>query len=152
MLIITMLCQIRNETPELARGAAKAVYELYDVVTHELLSSDLRYMIGQMMQKKIGMITFFKICKFLFIFYFSREQLDTWNILARPRNEGRLFSSIAWPKDPEIVSISGSAARFPLILLHNGVCIYQGSFILFVATDRASEALASSSYCKGICS
>ncbi|XP_040989322.1 callose synthase 10 [Juglans microcarpa x Juglans regia] len=64
---------IRNEMPELARGAAKAVYELYDVVTHELLSSDLR------------------------------EQLDTWNILARARNEGRLFSSIEWPKDPEII-------------------------------------------------
>ncbi|KAG6683861.1 hypothetical protein I3842_12G033500 [Carya illinoinensis] len=59
--------------PELARGAAKALFELYDVVTHELLSSDLR------------------------------EQLDTWNLLARARNEGRLFSSIEWPKDPEII-------------------------------------------------
>lgn len=56
--------------PELARGAAKAVYELYDVVTHELLSSDLRYLIGQMMQKIIGMMTFFKICK-LFLFFIS---------------------------------------------------------------------------------
>ncbi|XP_038685506.1 callose synthase 10 isoform X2 [Tripterygium wilfordii] len=63
---------IRNETPELAKGAAKAVYELYEVVTHDLLSTDLR------------------------------EQLDTWNILARARNEGRLFSQIEWPKDPEI--------------------------------------------------
>lgn len=62
----------RNETPELLRGAAKAVYDLYEVVTHDLLSSDLR------------------------------EQLDTWNILARARNEGRLFSRIEWPKDPEI--------------------------------------------------
>lgn len=62
----------RNETPVLARGAAKAVYDLYEVVTHDLLSSDLR------------------------------EQLDTWNILARARNEGRLFSKIEWPKDPEI--------------------------------------------------
>ncbi|KAM4115429.1 hypothetical protein ACJW30_04G149600 [Castanea mollissima] len=63
---------LRNETPELARGAAKALYDLYEVVTHELLSSDLR------------------------------EQLDTWNILARARNEGRLFSRIKWPVDPEI--------------------------------------------------
>ncbi|KAK9995555.1 hypothetical protein SO802_020241 [Lithocarpus litseifolius] len=63
---------LRNETPELARGAAKALYDLYEVVTHELLSSDLR------------------------------EQLDTWNILARARNEGRLFSRIIWPEDPEI--------------------------------------------------
>lgn len=35
-----------------------------------------------------------------------REQLDTWNILARARNEGRLFSRIEWPRDPEIVSPS----------------------------------------------
>ncbi|XP_043723776.1 callose synthase 10 isoform X2 [Telopea speciosissima] len=62
----------RNETPELARGAAKAVYDLYEVVTHDLLSPDLR------------------------------EQLDTWNIIAKARNERRLFSKIEWPKDPEI--------------------------------------------------
>lgn len=36
----------------------------------------------------------------------SREELDTWNILARARNEGRLFSRIEWPKDQEIVSDS----------------------------------------------
>lgn len=29
--------------------------------------------------------------------------------MARARNEGRLFSRIEWPKDPEIVSISGSS-------------------------------------------
>ncbi|KAK7824056.1 callose synthase 9 [Quercus suber] len=63
---------LKKENPELARGAAKALYDLYEVVTHELLSSDLR------------------------------EQLDTWNILARARNEGRLFSRIKWPEDPEI--------------------------------------------------
>ncbi|GAV80876.1 Glucan_synthase domain-containing protein/FKS1_dom1 domain-containing protein [Cephalotus follicularis] len=84
---------IRNETAELAKGAAKAVYELYEVVTHELLSSDLR------------------------------EQLDTWNILARARNEGRLFSSIEWPKDQEIkeqlkrlhllLTVKDSAANIP---------------------------------------
>ncbi|KAJ4962108.1 hypothetical protein NE237_022018 [Protea cynaroides] len=62
----------QNETSELARGAAKAVYDLYEVVTHDLLSPDLR------------------------------EQLDTWNIIAKARNEGRLFSRIEWPKDPEI--------------------------------------------------
>lgn len=39
------LFQIRND-PELAKGAAKAVHDLYDVVTHELVSSDLRYMIA----------------------------------------------------------------------------------------------------------
>ncbi|KAJ6805753.1 callose synthase 10-like [Iris pallida] len=63
---------IRNETPELARGASKAVFELYDVITHELLTSNLR------------------------------EQFDTWNILARARNEGRLFNRIQWPREPDI--------------------------------------------------
>ncbi|KAF7838212.1 callose synthase 10 [Senna tora] len=83
---------IRND-PELSKGAAKAVYELYEVVTHDLLSSDLR------------------------------EQLDTWNILARARNEGRLFSRIQWPNDPEIkelvkrlhllLTVKDSAANVP---------------------------------------
>lgn len=84
---------IRNETPDLAKGAAKALFDLYEVVTHDLLSSDLR------------------------------EQLDTWNILARARNEGRLFSRIEWPKDPEIkeqvkrlrllLTVKDSAANIP---------------------------------------
>ncbi|CAN8316738.1 unnamed protein product [Cochlearia groenlandica] len=64
---------IRNETPDLAKGAAKAMFDFYDVVTHELLSHDLR------------------------------EQLDTWNILRQARNEGRLFSRLEWPRDPEII-------------------------------------------------
>ncbi|XP_022769983.1 callose synthase 10 isoform X3 [Durio zibethinus] len=51
------------------------------------------------------------------------EQLDTWNILARARNEGRLFSRIEWPKDPEIreqvkrlyllLTVKESAANIP---------------------------------------
>lgn len=40
------LCQIRNETPDLAKGAAKALFQLYEVVTHDLLSSDLRFVVG----------------------------------------------------------------------------------------------------------
>uniref|UniRef100_A0A7N0RAG3 1,3-beta-glucan synthase n=1 Tax=Kalanchoe fedtschenkoi TaxID=63787 RepID=A0A7N0RAG3_KALFE len=63
---------IRNETPDLAKGVAKSIFDFYEVVTHDLLSDDLR------------------------------DQLDTWNILARARHEGRLFSRIEWPKDPEI--------------------------------------------------
>lgn len=84
---------IQNETPELAIGAAKAVLAVYDAVTHDLLSSDLR------------------------------EQLDTWNVLARARNERRLFSRIEWPKDPEIkeqvkrlqllLTVKDSAANIP---------------------------------------
>ncbi|KMS95415.1 hypothetical protein BVRB_008460 [Beta vulgaris subsp. vulgaris] len=84
---------IRNETPELAKGAAKALYDFYEVVTHDLLSTELR------------------------------EQIDTWNILAKARNEGRLFSRIEWPKDPEIkelvkrlhllLTVKDSAANVP---------------------------------------
>ncbi|QCE14943.1 callose synthase [Vigna unguiculata] len=83
---------IRND-PELAKGAAKAVHDLYEVVTHELVSSDLR------------------------------ENLDTWNLLARARDEGRLFSRIIWPNDPEIkelvkrlhllLTVKDSAANVP---------------------------------------
>ncbi|XP_059644650.1 callose synthase 10 isoform X2 [Cornus florida] len=84
---------VRNETDALAKGAANALFDLYEVVTHDLLSSDLR------------------------------EQLDTWNILLRARNEGRLFSRIEWPKDPEIkeqvkrlqllLTVKDSAANIP---------------------------------------
>ncbi|XP_048443980.1 callose synthase 10 isoform X3 [Pyrus x bretschneideri] len=84
---------IRNETDVLAKGAAKSVFELYEVVTHDLLSSDLR------------------------------EQLDTWSLLAKARNEGRLFSRIRWPNDPEtkelvkrlhlLVTVKDSAANIP---------------------------------------
>lgn len=37
------MSQIRQETPDLAKGAAKAMFDFYEVVTHELLSHDLRY-------------------------------------------------------------------------------------------------------------
>ncbi|KAL8123333.1 hypothetical protein AgCh_011345 [Apium graveolens] len=84
---------IRNETPELAKGAAKAVHDVYELVTHELLSLDLR------------------------------EQIDTWNIMQKARSEGRLFSRIEWPKDPEIkelvkrlhllLTVKDSAANIP---------------------------------------
>ncbi|XVF11615.1 hypothetical protein REPUB_Repub08aG0042500 [Reevesia pubescens] len=90
--LTAMLGLLRNEKPE-EKGAANAVYQLYEVVTHDLLSPDLR------------------------------EQLDTWNILARARNEGRLFSRIEWPKDPEIreqvkrlyllLTVKESAANIP---------------------------------------
>lgn len=84
---------IRNETPELARGAAKALLDFYEVVTQDLLSRDLS------------------------------EQIGTWNILVKAKNEGRLFSRIEWPKDPEIneqvkrlhllLTVKDSAANIP---------------------------------------
>lgn len=39
---VNLPIQIRNETPELKRGVAKAVFDLYDVVTHDLLPPNLR--------------------------------------------------------------------------------------------------------------
>ncbi|KAK6250205.1 hypothetical protein QUC31_007692 [Theobroma cacao] len=90
--LTALLGLLRNEKP-VEKGAANAVYQLYDSVTHYLLSDDLS------------------------------EQLDTWNILARARNEGRLFSRIEWPKDPEIreqvkrlyllLTVKESAANIP---------------------------------------
>ncbi|KAG0453842.1 hypothetical protein HPP92_025146 [Vanilla planifolia] len=83
----------RNETPELARGAAKAVYDLYDVVTHDFLTPTLS------------------------------EFFDTWNILAKARHEERLFSRILWPTNPELkeqikrlhllLTVKDSAANIP---------------------------------------
>lgn len=37
------MSQIRNETPDLAKGAAKAMFDFYEVVTHDLLAENLRY-------------------------------------------------------------------------------------------------------------
>ncbi|CAK9328068.1 unnamed protein product [Citrullus colocynthis] len=62
------------ETSELEKEAIKAVQDLYDVVHHDLLSSD------------------------------KREHYETWNILVKARNEGRLFTKLNWPKDLELKS------------------------------------------------
>lgn len=83
----------RTETPELSRGAAKAVYDLYDVVTHDFLTPNLS------------------------------EFFDAWNILAKARHEGRLFSTILWPTNLELkeqikrlhllLTVKESAANIP---------------------------------------
>lgn len=67
IFILTSDLYQRNESPEIARGAAKALYDLYEVVTHELLSSDLRYMILHMMQNLYGMITLLNLYLFFSI-------------------------------------------------------------------------------------
>lgn len=91
-----------DETPQLAKGVANAVYELYEVVTHGLLSPDLRYVI----QFPFVFRYFtFSMGNHAFSFSFISEQIDTWNILARARNEGRLFSNVGWPRDPDIVKL-----------------------------------------------
>uniref|UniRef100_A0A0E0DVP2 1,3-beta-glucan synthase n=1 Tax=Oryza meridionalis TaxID=40149 RepID=A0A0E0DVP2_9ORYZ len=84
---------IRDETADRAAGVTKALRELYEVVTHEFLAPNLR------------------------------EQFDTWQLLLRARNEGRLFSRIFWPKDLEmkeqvkrlhlLLTVKDSAANIP---------------------------------------
>lgn len=84
---------VRKETPELTGGASKAVREVYNVVTNDLLTNNLR------------------------------EEIDTWKLLAEARNEGRLFQRIQWPRDPEIIeqvrrlhlllTVKDSAANVP---------------------------------------
>ncbi|TVU09023.1 hypothetical protein EJB05_42462 [Eragrostis curvula] len=84
---------IRDETAGRAAGVTKALLELYEVITHEFLAPNLR------------------------------EQFDTWQLLLRARHEGRLFSKIFWPKDPEmkeqvkrlhlLLTVKDSAANIP---------------------------------------
>ncbi|GAB2277920.1 Callose synthase 9 [Dionaea muscipula] len=62
------------ETPELKKGAVKAMQDLYDVVRHDLLVVNLR------------------------------EHLQTWNLLSKARDDGSLFSRLNWPKDQELKS------------------------------------------------
>ncbi|KAM3740911.1 hypothetical protein ACB098_08G135300 [Castanea mollissima] len=81
------------ETPEMEKGAVKAVQDLYDVVRHDVLSIDMR------------------------------EHYETWNILSKARTEGRLFTKLKWPKDAELralvkrlyslLTIKDSAANIP---------------------------------------
>ena len=106
----SLVSQIQNESPVLANGAAKAVYAVYEAVTHDLLSSDLRYLYIYLFWAGVWASLLLYYCIWNMIIHnlvlinCYREQLDTWNILARARNERRLFSRIEWPKDPEIVS------------------------------------------------
>ncbi|KAK4380701.1 hypothetical protein RND71_002563 [Anisodus tanguticus] len=58
----------KEHTPELETGAVKAIQDLYDVLRLDVLRFNMR------------------------------EHLDTWNILSKARNEGRLFSKLKWPE------------------------------------------------------
>lgn len=118
--------QIRDETPGRAVGVSKAVSELYDVITHDLLTSNLR---------SYGIITYELRVLYILVslplsysltekFSFHREQFDTWNILAKARNEGRLFSRIQWPRDPEIVCFFLELSLPAVFFIHNVSNIY----------------------------
>ncbi|KAF8094628.1 hypothetical protein N665_0358s0010 [Sinapis alba] len=64
-----------NETPENAAGATKALQDLYNVMRLDILAFDMR------------------------------GHYDTWNVLTRAWNEGRLFTNLKWPKDPEMKAL-----------------------------------------------
>lgn len=47
-----------------------------------------------------------KLCLIIIIIFFlvsRRENYETWSLLIRARNEGRLFTKINWPKGSESV-------------------------------------------------
>ncbi|XP_071742690.1 callose synthase 9 [Rutidosis leptorrhynchoides] len=73
---VTALTGILKEvgTPELETGAVNAALDLYDVIQLDFLSVNMR------------------------------ENYATWSILIKARKEGRLFSKLKWPRDPELRS------------------------------------------------
>ncbi|CAA7410669.1 unnamed protein product [Spirodela intermedia] len=81
------------ESVDLTNGAIKAIQDLYDVVHHDVYSLDMR------------------------------ANLDVWNKISRAKVEGRLFSELKWPMDPELklqirrlhslLTIKESAANVP---------------------------------------
>ncbi|PIN22751.1 1,3-beta-glucan synthase/callose synthase catalytic subunit [Handroanthus impetiginosus] len=83
----------KDQTPELETGAVKAILDLYDVMRHDVLSINMR------------------------------DNYETWNMLSRARNEGRLFQKLRWPIDAELkaqvsrlyslLTIKESAANIP---------------------------------------
>ncbi|GLT76571.1 hypothetical protein SLA2020_482240 [Shorea laevis] len=81
------------ETPELEKGAVKAVQDLDDVMRLDVLFVD------------------------------KRGHIETWNLLAKARTDGRLFAKLNWPRDPELralikrlhslLTIKDSASNIP---------------------------------------
>ncbi|XP_057422591.1 callose synthase 9 [Lotus japonicus] len=81
-----------TETPELERGAVRAVQDLYDVVRLDVLSLNMR------------------------------ENYDTWNLLSKARDEGHLFEKLKWPNTDlrvqvkrlySLLTIKDSASSIP---------------------------------------
>ncbi|KAJ9549228.1 hypothetical protein OSB04_021771 [Centaurea solstitialis] len=73
---VTALTGILKEagTAELESGAVNAALDLYDVIQLDFLNVNMR------------------------------ENYATWNMLIKARKEGRLFSKLKWPRDPELRS------------------------------------------------
>lgn len=83
-------------TSELESGAIKAIQDLYDVMRLDVLSINMR------------------------------DNYETWNVLSKARNEGRLFQKLKWPQDADLraqvrrlyslLTIKDSAANIPMNL------------------------------------
>lgn len=101
MVLQILIAQKEKEKPELEKGAIKAVQDLYDVVRHDVLSINMRY---------VSLATCWFCGCMLYLFFSpkklekcSRENYETWNLLSKARTEGRLFAKLKWPKDRELV-------------------------------------------------
>lgn len=83
----------KEKSTELEKGAIRAIQDLYDVIQYDVYSLDMR------------------------------GNLDEWNEISKARAEGRLFSTLKWPQDPELkvlikrlhslLTIKDSAANVP---------------------------------------
>ena len=101
--------QVKDESPERVMGIPKAVFDLYDIITNELLIGNLRLLlICRLFSETISLAMCFSLLIIRPFVIGEREEIASWNILVRARNEGRLFSEINWPKDPESVGISSN--------------------------------------------
>lgn len=97
------------ETPELEKGAVKAIQDLYDVVQHDVLAINMR---------SVNLLLYGSSCTFFLLLpwmheflHICREHYETWNILSKARTEGRLFTNLKWPQDAELVCL-GSCLLF----------------------------------------
>ena len=91
------------ETPEMEKGAVKAVQDLYDVVRHDVLSIDMRYVKFDGVGLCVRLIYFSFSWIYNLVNVYIRDNYETWNILSKARTEGRLFAKLKWPKDAELV-------------------------------------------------
>lgn len=97
------IVQRESETADLEKGAIKAVQDLYDVVRCDVLSINMRLPMLQyifIILNKVVFALFLSSVAFMF-----SKNYDTWNILAKARAEGRLFSKLKWPRDADLVNI-----------------------------------------------
>lgn len=55
---------------------------------------------------KFTFVVIFFIIQFVIYLFVFRDNYETWNVVLKARNEGRLFQKLKWPRDAELVSYS----------------------------------------------